>query len=130
MQSPSELRSTYPAAEATAEAALPLIDQRAMSDWCDDMEKEDVLAILALVPDETAKCIADLKKAIAAKDVASARRTAHRLKGMAGNLGATRLSRMARAMELSSQSIEDVSGRMPTLEKTLTETLEVLRSSC
>ena len=130
MQPTGEPRPTYSAAEATADAALPLIDQQAMRDWCDDMEKEDVVAILALVPDETAKCIGDLRKAIAAHDVAAARRTAHRLKGMAGNLGATRLSRMARAMELSSQSIEDVSRGMPTLEKTLTETLEVLRASC
>ena len=80
-----------------------------MSDWCDDLDKEDVLAILARVPEEGARSFADLAKAIAAGDVAAARRTAHRLKGMANNLGAVRLARIARAIELGCQSIEDVS---------------------
>jgi HPt (histidine-containing phosphotransfer) domain-containing protein len=99
-----------------------------MSDWCDDMDKADVLAVLALVPQESARCLADIRKAIAGRDLDAARRTAHRLKGMASSLGAIRLARMARAMELTSQSIEDVSGRMAALEKTLGETLEAIRS--
>lgn len=129
MQSPSELRPTSQASEATGEE-LPLIDQRAMRDWCDDMEKADVLAVLARVPDEGARCLADLRKAIAGRDLTTARRTAHRLKGMASNLGAARLARTARTIELTSQSIEDVSARMPALEKTLSETLETIGSYC
>jgi HPt (histidine-containing phosphotransfer) domain-containing protein len=130
MHSPIELRSTSPSADATAEAESPLIDQRIMSDWCNDMDKEDVLSILARVPDEGARSLTDFKKAIDAGDLVSARRTAHRLKGMANNLGAVRLARMARAIELTSQSIDDVSGRMPTLEQTMGETFEALRSYC
>ena len=49
-------------ANATAEAELPLIDQRAMSDWCDDMDKEDVLAILARVPEEGTGALADFEE--------------------------------------------------------------------
>jgi HPt (histidine-containing phosphotransfer) domain-containing protein len=130
MHSPIELRSTSLSADTAAEPELPLIDQSIMSDWCNDMDKEDVLAILARVPDEGARSLTDFKKAIDAGDLASARRTAHRLKGMANNLGAVRLARMARAIELTSQSIDDVSGRMPTLEQTMGETLEALRSYC
>src|SRR5262245_45525427 len=100
MHSAIEPPSAIQSAEATVEAELPLIDQRIMSDWCNDMDKEDVLAILARVPNEGARSLADFKKAIDARDLASARRTAHRLKGMANNLGAVRLARMARAIEL------------------------------
>jgi HPt (histidine-containing phosphotransfer) domain-containing protein len=130
MHSPIELHSASPSADATAEAELPLIDRRVMSDWCDDMDTEDVLAILARVPEEGDRSLVELRKAVAAGDLASARRAAHRLKGMANNLGAARLARVARIIELSSQSIDDVSGRMSTLQKTMGETLEALRSYC
>src|SRR6266705_2140574 len=123
MQPPSELHPTSASADAAAEADLPLIDQRAMSDWCNDMDKEDVIAILARVPNEGTRSLADFAKAIAASDLAAARRTAHRLEGMANNLGAVRLARMARTIELGCQSIDDVSRRMPPLEQTLGETL-------
>jgi chemotaxis protein histidine kinase CheA len=111
-------------------ADLPLIDPRAMSDWCDDMEKADVLDVLARVPYECARCLADIKKAIAESDLLTARRSAHRLKGMASNLGAARLARLARTIELASQSVEDVSSRMASLEKTSAETLEAIRDYC
>jgi HPt (histidine-containing phosphotransfer) domain-containing protein len=110
------------------EAELPLIDQRALDDWSGDLEREDVLAILGRVPEEAGRSIADLRKAVTARDLVSARRIAHRLKGMASNLGAVRLARMARAIELTSQSVDDVSGRMATLEQTVADTLEALGS--
>jgi HPt (histidine-containing phosphotransfer) domain-containing protein len=128
MQSPIVPYSTSASVDATAEAELPLLEQRVMADWCTDMDREDVLAILARVPEEGARSMDDFKKAIAAADLASARRTAHRLKGMANNLGAARLGRMARAIELGCQSIDDVAGRMPLLEQTVGETLGALRA--
>lgn len=115
---------TDPLAQSGEE--LPLIDQRVMRDWCEDMDKADVLAVLARVPAEGARCLADFDKAIAGGDLTQARRTAHRLKGMASNLGAARLARTARGIELGSQSIEDVSARLPGLQRTLQETLETI----
>ena len=64
---------------------------------------------LARVPGECHKCLGGFKNAIATGDFAVGRRTAHRLKGMASNLGAARLARMARTIELASQSIDDAS---------------------
>ena len=130
MQSSSELLSTSEPADASPEAELALIDQRVMSDWCNDMDREDVLAILARVPAECDRSIADFQQAIAAGDLASSRRTAHRLKGMANNLGAIRLARMARTIELGCEDIDDVCSRMPGLELTLAETLAALRACC
>jgi HPt (histidine-containing phosphotransfer) domain-containing protein len=130
MQTPVEPRVAGNAGEAVGEEELPLIDHRTMSDWTGDMDRDDVVAILARVPEEAARSLTELRRAIEAKDAAAARRTAHRLKGMANNLGAVRLARMARAVELSSQSIDDVSDRMPVLERTLGETLAALRAYC
>src|SRR3954465_12046904 len=130
MQSATELHPADASADAVAQAEPALIDARIMNDWCNDMDREDVVAILARVPAECTRSLAEFEKAMAAGDLASARRTAHRLKGMANNLGAVRLARMARSIELGCQSIEEVSSRMAPLEQTLGETLEALRSGC
>jgi hypothetical protein len=114
------------AANVPLEDEPPLIDQEVMRDWCDDLDREDVLGLIARVPGECATCVADIKAAIAANDVGAAKRKAHRLKGMASNLGAARLARIARQIELMSHHIGDVSDSMPLLEKTLADTLKAL----
>jgi len=112
--------------EASTQDLVPLLDERAMSDWCTDIDKDDVLAILASVPDECRRNIAEIERAIAEGSLAASKRAAHRLKGMAGNLGAARLAQSARDIELKSDSIEDVAGRMASLQETLTGTLAAL----
>lgn len=115
-----------PPIEASTQDLVPLLDERAMSDWCTDIDKDDVLAILASVPDECRRNIAEIERAIAEGSLAASKRAAHRLKGMAGNLGAARLAQSAREIELKSDSIEDVAGRMASLQETLTGTLAAL----
>ena len=115
-----------PPIEASTQDLVPLLDERAMSDWCTDIDKDDVLAILASVPDECRRNIAEIERAIAEGSLAASKRAAHRLKGMAGNLGAARLAQSARDIELKSDSIEDVVGRMASLQETLTGTLAAL----
>ncbi len=115
-----------PPIEASTQDLVPLLDERAMSDWCTDIDKDDVLAILASVPDECRRNIAEIERAIAEGSLAASKRAAHRLKGMAGNLGAARLAQSARDIELKSDSIEDVAGRMASLQETLTGTLAAL----
>lgn len=115
-----------PPIEASTQDLVPLLDERAMSDWCSDIDKDDVLAILAGVPDECRRNIAEIERAIVEGSLAASKRAAHRLKGMAGNLGAARLAQSARDIELKSDSIEDVAGRMAGLQETLTGTLAAL----
>ena len=57
--------------------------------------------LLDAVPSEAGLCLNDLKAAIADGDLARAKRAAHRLKGMAGNLGAARLAGAARGLEIN-----------------------------
>lgn len=113
--------------QALAVEELPLIDCRVMNDWCGDLGKDDVAELLARVPGECHKCLSGIKEAIGKGDLAAAKRMAHRLKGMASNLGAARLARMARSIELASSDIADVSARTVTLEATLIATLEALQ---
>lgn len=103
-----------------------MLDHRAVSDWCEDLEREDVLAVLARVPEEGRKCIDEIRRAVEGGDFAGAKRVAHRLKGMAGNLGAARLAQIARRMEIASQSLDDISSQLALLEATLAETLQAI----
>jgi HPt (histidine-containing phosphotransfer) domain-containing protein len=114
---------------ALAVEELPLIDCRVMNDWCEDLSKDDVAELLARVPGESHKCLSGIKEAVGKRDLAAAKRMAHRLKGMASNLGAARLARVARSIELASNDIAEVSARTVTLEATLIATLEALRPS-
>lgn len=106
--------------------SLPLIDDSVMADWCADLDKEDIDAILSQVPDQCALCFNELESAVGAAELPKAKRIAHRLKGMAGNLGATRLSRLARSIEIEAQAIEDVSRQLPGLRATIDETIAAL----
>jgi HPt (histidine-containing phosphotransfer) domain-containing protein len=115
---------------AQADEELPLIDYRVMNDWCADLGKADVAELLARVPGESHKCLSGIKEAVGRGDLAAAKRMAHRLKGMASNLGAARLARMARSIELVSNDIADASARSVALEATLIATLEALQSHC
>jgi histidine phosphotransfer protein HptB len=115
-----------PPLDAMMQELVPLIDDRAMSDWCSDIDETDVLAILASVPEECRRSIAEIERAIVDGNLAASKRAAHRLKGMAGNLGAARLAMTAREIELSSESIDDVASRMAGLQDTLTSTLAAL----
>jgi HPt (histidine-containing phosphotransfer) domain-containing protein len=110
------------------EGEAPLIDHRVMSDWCDDLDKADVCGLLARVPDETRKCIADVRLALQGGNLAMAKRAAHRLKGMASNLGAARLASVARSVELGCPTIAEADRQVAVLEATMTETLEALEA--
>lgn len=111
---------------AGLDTSLPLIDDKAMADWCADLDKEDIEAILSQVPDQCAFCFSELEGAVGAADLHKAKRIAHRLKGMAANLGATRLSRLARGIEIEAQAVEDVSRQLGDLRATISETLAAL----
>lgn len=115
-----------PLMEASTPVLLPLLDDGAMSDWCSDIDRDDVLAILARVPDECRRNIAEIERALVEGSLEASKRAAHRLKGMAGNLGAVRLAQTARDIELKSENLDDVAGQMAGLHETLTNTLAAL----
>ncbi len=105
---------------------LPLIDHDAVADWCQDLEPTDVRDILARVPAETLQSMELLARAIELKDLTMARRAAHRIKGMAANLGATRLSHDAKDLELSCSDINEIAARFSSLDQTMSDTLTAL----
>ena len=121
-------RSPPPDRDAAMPAEeLPLLDRRSSMEWREGLDRQTVDAILAGVPAEGGACLAELKAALARADLAAAGRAAHRLKGMAANLGAVRLAEAARRLEQDGP----VSGaaRVSELEHVLEATLVALRRS-
>ncbi|MDX2201627.1 MAG: Hpt domain-containing protein [Hyphomicrobiaceae bacterium] len=105
---------------------LPLIDEAVMGEWTADLDPADVAEILAQVPGQCAACLDELKAAVAAEELAKAKRVAHKLKGMAANLGAVRLSRMARGIEIESEQLADVALCLPAVGATIAQTIAAL----
>lgn len=110
------------------DTTLPLIDGAAMANWCEDLDREDIEAILSQVPGQCGICLSEIEAAVAGCDLAKTKRVAHRLKGMAANLGAARLARFARSIEIEAQELKDVEGQLPALSATVAETLSALEA--
>jgi signal transduction histidine kinase/DNA-binding NarL/FixJ family response regulator len=108
---------------------LPLIDNSVIASWSEGMAAAEVSETLGFVPDESARSLNEIKNAIAAGDLVEAKRVAHRLKGMAGNLGAVRLAAIARSIEIDARSIDFAAKKITLLEVTAGETLKYLRLS-
>jgi len=113
---------------ASPDTSFPVIDDAAMADWCADLDKEDIEAILSQVPEQCHACLNEIEAAVAAAELPKAKRVAHRLKGMAANLGATRLSRFARVIEMEAQALDDVALQLPALRTTVDETIAAIRA--
>ena len=116
-----------PVAE-TAWEALALIDTVHFAEWTGDLTREQVRDILAMVPRDGRATVDAIGRAVAAGDLASARRLAHRLKGMAANLGAARLAEIARTAELSAGSAADFAALMTPLGETLDATIGTIEA--
>jgi CheY-like chemotaxis protein/HPt (histidine-containing phosphotransfer) domain-containing protein len=101
---------------------VPLFDVGKLADLRETFGDSDFRTALACIPDEGAKCLGQIKAAIAAGDLKAAHYAAHSLKGMAGNFGATRLAAVSRRIELETPAIEIVAERIGELEQTLDET--------
>lgn len=105
---------------------MPLIDETAMAEWCTDLDREDIVDILQRVPGQCSACITEIEVAVSGKELGKVQRVAHRLKGMAANLGAARLARLARSMELESKELADIERQLPVLKTTIADTVAAL----
>jgi hypothetical protein len=107
---------------------VPVLDKSVLAAWSDGMDKADIDATLECVPDESIRSLNEIKVAIGLGDLKEAKRVAHRMKGMASNLGATRLAAVARSIEIEAASIEMASGHLAMLSATTDATLVELRA--
>jgi HPt (histidine-containing phosphotransfer) domain-containing protein len=114
-----------------ADSALPLPSS---FDWAALLAKFDgdeafARGLLGIVQRTNAAMPADLRAAAAAGDFAVMARLAHKVKGTAGDICATRLRAQAEAAELSSrQSLPAATGQLGELADSLHALLQDLQS--
>lgn len=108
-------------------ANLAVLDTEAVRALCEDLDQETWRSVLAKVPEEGGEYINAIKTAIGAGDLTAARRAAHKLKGMAGTLGARRLAALARRVELQALSADAMAHDIGPLEEALGRTETELR---
>jgi HPt (histidine-containing phosphotransfer) domain-containing protein len=128
---PDVVAAQQPAAPTTTdnsvEDALPVLDRRSLLERVGD--DRELIGILteALREDGLAR-IADLRDALAANDLPTAKRAAHTLKGTAGNLAVMQLADVARQAEHAAASGDAAASlaAVATLEASLNRALQEL----
>ena len=103
--------------------SFKLIDTHGMLQWTEDLAPEQVRAILQQVPLDSRSNAAAIISAVRRNDVPAARRQAHRLQGMAANIGAQRLAEIARAIEHSADAGAGLDTLIAELSAVLDDTL-------
>ena len=92
-------------------------------EWREDLTAGDVRQILAQARLEALKSLAVIQDAAAGRNLAALERSAHKLKGMAANLGAVRLVALLRQIELGAAAGDESRSAVAELEPTLCQTL-------
>ena len=101
----SKLPAPVPQAPAPAApddlAETPLLDQTMIEQLQDCLDAEDLMDMLGLFPGQARIQADEIEAAIATGDAGAVKRAAHGMKGANANLGARRLSAIARAIEVN-----------------------------
>jgi len=79
--------------------------------------------------DSQAEAVQEIRNALAAGDIPVAERTAHSLKGAAGNLGATALAEEAAKAETAVKSGQGIGPALDSLEAALRDTVKAIRQA-
>jgi signal transduction histidine kinase/CheY-like chemotaxis protein len=86
-------------------------------------------SLLNRFADSQADAVAEIRSALAAGDIPTAERTAHSLKGAAGNLGATALAEEAAKTETAVKSGLSIDPALVSLEASLRDTVKAIRQA-
>jgi two-component system sensor histidine kinase/response regulator len=86
-------------------------------------------SLLNRFADSQAEAVQEIRNALAAGDIPVAERTAHSLKGAAGNLGATALAEEAAKAEIAVKSGQSIGPALDSLEAALRDTVKAIRQA-
>lgn len=120
-----EASATAPPAvhEEPAGPACPLLDAGKVRALRIAIGDDGLDHVLVLLPRDLEKGMAAIEAALANDDLAAARSAAHRMRGMVGALGASRLGALCRRLEDHAEAAAALAPLMPTLRNTVAETL-------
>ncbi|UEM06542.1 response regulator [Skermanella rosea] len=126
----SKLPAPIPQAPAPAApddlAETPLLDQTMLEQLQDCLDAEDLMDMLGLFPGQARLQADEIEAAIATGDAAAVKRAAHGMKGANANLGAGRLSAIARAIEVNAADLEESSRLLALARQQIEPTRQAL----
>ena len=90
------------------------------------LDEETLATMLVTFKQNMSNYIDDLEGLAHQENLEQSKRTAHALKGLSAQFGATRVSSMAKAIEESITAVADVKSLLPLLRRSIEETITVL----
>jgi CheY-like chemotaxis protein len=117
-----DLKSKGVVSAPAAAQAIPVLDRETMRGWSAGLQEDVVSSLLADLAQESGRSLNAIKSALAQGDLDRVQALAHLLKGMAGNVGAARLARVAASIEAEAPRVEGVAARMCELETVVADT--------
>jgi PAS domain S-box-containing protein len=106
----------------------PIFEEERLAELRDCFETTELRTLLESIPEKGGECLSSIQSAIAENDLDAARREAHKLKGMASNLGAERIAKLAQHLELRATTATEMTTSICQLQTALNETQESIKS--
>ncbi len=103
-----------------------LIDSTMLDTLLEVLDEETLAPMLVTFKQNMSNYIDDLEGLAHQENLEQSKRTAHALKGLSAQFGATRVSSMAKAIEESITAVADVKSLLPLLRRSIEETITVL----
>ena len=119
---PASAPAPHPLPVETTLDGLPLFDRERVEQGLGVLPPHRVAGMLGMLPAEVRRRLDEYREALQADDLATARRAAHTLKGLAANFGAARLEAIARAAEAACGSVEAARAATPLIEDAVERT--------
>ncbi len=103
-----------------------LLDATMIDTLLDALDEETLAPMLSQFKENMGKYVTQLEDLVAQSDLEQSKRTAHALKGLTAQFGATRVSTMAKMIEESATDVEEVRPLLPFLKQSVEDTIVVL----
>jgi signal transduction histidine kinase/HPt (histidine-containing phosphotransfer) domain-containing protein/FixJ family two-component response regulator len=105
---------------------LPLVNRPLLDELADSLGKDTVSSLVAAAVENLRAYVVQLRKLADAGDVAQMSRLAHQIKGASGQVGAERVSGIARVIESESKAGAVASAAVAAIDEALKETSAAL----
>ncbi len=103
-----------------------LLDSDMLDALLEVLDEETLAPMLIAFKENMSKYAGELDRLVEQRDLEQSRRTAHALKGLSAQFGASRVSSMAKSIEDEITDIDDVGSLLPLLHRSIEETITAL----
>lgn len=111
-----------------AQEAPKLLDVSMLEELDESLGRETLVGMLPSFIESTATYLANIEAAVKDKKLRDVKRAAHALKGLCAQFGCSGIAAQAKAIEENSSTLDEVSGLIADLSRTITATVVEVRA--